>query len=249
MNENRNPQPILQKPSPNFNTRGNERYPDLLIMHYTGMKTAEEAIDRLCDGAGEPPVSAHYVVGEDGGVIQMVDEASRAWHAGVSWWEGIMDNNARAVGIEIVNPGHEFGYRPFPDVQMQSVLELAKGIIARHTIKPWHVVGHSDVAPMRKNDPGELFDWAMLAQNGVGLWPSAPDVLDDGWQGDDNNMVGLRDRLEAYGYGPLKGEGYDEELTKVIMAFQRHFVQDKIDGYWCGRANHCLDWLLRVKLE
>ncbi len=249
--------PIIQHPSPNFNDRGNEAYPDLLILHYTGMTSGSEALDRLVDAKGEPPVSAHYLVMEDGEIIQMVDEACRAWHAGVSCWEGITDNNARSVGIEIVNPGHEFGYRPFPDVQMRAVLALSKGVIQRHNIDPWHVIGHSDVAPSRKQDPGELFDWAMLAKNGVGLWPEPQSSLsgdheavlklgDSGLKVDD-----LKKRLKAYGYGPFEGpqatDGFDGELENIVVAFQRHFLQDKLDGLWCGHANHCLNWLLNKK--
>lgn len=249
--------PIIQHPSPNFNERGNETYPDLLILHYTGMKSGPEALDRLVDGKGEPPVSAHYLVMEDGETIQMVDEGNRAWHSGVSCWEGIIDNNARSVGIEIVNPGHEFGLRPFPEAQMRAVLELSKGIILRHNIKPWHVIGHSDVAPNRKKDPGELFDWEMLAKNGVGLWPDPQSSVSDVPEtklklGDRGPKVdNLKNRLRAFGYGPLDGlqatNGFDRDLENIVLAFQRHFLQDKLDGQWCERANHCLNWLLNKK--
>lgn len=246
--------PMIQQPSPNFNERGDENYPDLLILHYTGMTSGPEALERLIDENAKPPVSAHYLVMEGGAVIQMVDEDKRAWHAGVSDWEGVTDNNARSVGVEIVNPGHEFGYSPFPIEQMKSVLDLAKAIIQRHNIKPWHVIGHSDVAPSRKQDPGELFDWAMLAENGVGLWPekSTNDekillkVGDSGLGVDD-----LRKRLKTYGYGPLDelqtSDDFDVDLENIVVAFQRHFLQDKLDGQWCGRADACLNWLLNKK--
>jgi N-acetylmuramoyl-L-alanine amidase len=161
---------ILQRSSPNFDSRDGQTV-DMLVLHYTGMKTAAEALERLCDPTAK--VSAHYVVDEDGSIIQLVDEASRAWHAGVSSWRGHTNINQRSIGIEIVNPGHVFGYRTFPAAQMKSVVELCTQILARHAIPARNVVGHSDVAPARKQDPGELFDWALLAKHGIGLWPKA----------------------------------------------------------------------------
>src|SRR5262245_22906182 len=142
----------------------------MLVLHYTGMKTGAEAIARLCDPAAK--VSSHYVVEEDGRVFKLAAESERAWHAGVSSWRGASNINARWIGIEIVKPGHEFGYRDFPMAQMAAVGELARAIIARHKIPARNVVGHSDVAPARKEAPGERFDWGFLAAHGVGLWPS-----------------------------------------------------------------------------
>lgn len=159
---------LIDTPSPNFDTRPDGLEIDMLILHYTGMKTGAEAIDRLCDPEAE--VSAHYLVEEDGRIFKLVDEDKRAWHAGVSFWRGATNINARSIGIEIVNPGHEWGYRPFPAQQIKSVLELCKDILSRYRIAPRNVVGHSDVAPLRKTDPGELFPWADFAKAGVGLW-------------------------------------------------------------------------------
>lgn len=153
----------------------------MLVLHYTGMASAASAIDRLCDPASR--VSSHYVVEEDGQVWSLVPEARRAWHAGLSFWRGRTGLNHWSIGIEIVNPGHEWGYRPFPAAQMNAVRDLCLGLLARHPIPARNVVGHSDIAPTRKQDPGELFDWAALARSGVGLWPdiaapaAAPDAL------------------------------------------------------------------------
>ena len=159
----------LHSPSPNFDRRGGVPV-SILVLHYTGMQSGAEALARLCDSASK--VSAHYVVEEDGGVYALVAEEHRAWHAGVSSWHGETRVNAASIGIEIVNPGHEFGYRPFPRVQVEAVIALCRDILSRHEIPARNVVGHSDVAPMRKEDPGELFPWAWLAAQGVGLWPS-----------------------------------------------------------------------------
>lgn len=151
---------MIDTPSPNFDAR---TLPiSMVVLHYTGMIDGASAINRLADP--EAKVSAHYVVAEDGQIIRMVDEANRAWHAGRSWWRGISDVNSASVGIEIVNPGHEFGYRPFPDAQIEAVIRLVAGIVARYGITRGNVVGHSDVAPARKDDPGELFPWHRLAK-------------------------------------------------------------------------------------
>src|SRR5271156_4492223 len=160
---------IREKLSPNHDERPADGQVDMLILHYTGMRTAQAAIERLCDP--EARVSSHYVVDEDGEVIRLVPEERRAWHAGVSYWRGHDTLNDRSIGIEIVNPGHEWGYRDFPALQMAAVCELCLSILARHPIPARNVVAHSDIAPDRKQDPGELFDWAGLAANGVGLWP------------------------------------------------------------------------------
>ena len=146
---------ILQTPSPNFNSRDGQAV-DMLVLHYTGMKSGTSALDRMCEAAAE--VSAHYMVEEDGRIFQMVDENMRAWHAGRSYWRGHSNINQRSIGIEIANPGHRFGYRPFPEAQMQSVTLLCQDILTRHAIPARNVVGHSDIAPTRKKDPGELFD-------------------------------------------------------------------------------------------
>ena len=148
------------RPSPNFGPRAPDKPIDILLIHYTGMESAEAALDRLCDPAAQ--VSAHYLIEEDGTIWSLVDEQHRAWHAGIAYWAGETDINSRSIGIELVNPGHELGYRPFPMPQMEALAGLAREILARHTIPNHRVLGHSDVAPERKCDPGELFDWAWL---------------------------------------------------------------------------------------
>ncbi len=157
---------IIHYPSPNFDSREGQKI-DMLVLHYTGMKTGSGAIEKLCDASAK--VSAHYVVEEDGRVLQLVEESERAWHAGVSFWRGNTNINQRSIGIEIVNPGHEYGYRPFTLAQMEAVIALCEDIVKRHKIPARNVVGHSDIAPARKQDPGELFDWEWLASVAVGL--------------------------------------------------------------------------------
>ena len=204
---------MIELPSPNFNARNAPI--NILLLHYTGMQTAQAAIDRLCDP--EAKVSAHYVVDEDGTTYRLVDEAERAWHAGNAYWAGTRDINAHSIGIEIVNPGHEFGYRPFQQVQMLAVLELAKDIVTRHRIAPARVLGHSDVAPLRKEDPGELFNWSFLAENGVGLWPKLKPCA---WS-DAEFLL----RLGRYGYdleGP-SGTNAANARRAAVTAFARHF--------------------------
>jgi N-acetylmuramoyl-L-alanine amidase len=211
---------IIERPSPNHDSRGENTPIDMLVLHYTGMKTGEEALARLCDP--EAKVSSHYVVEEDGRVFRLVAEDRRAWHAGVSFWRDARNINARSIGIEIVNPGHEFGYRDFPTAQMAAVAELARAIVARHNIPARNVVGHSDVAPSRKEDPGERFDWGYLAAHGVGLWPS-------GGKGAVTPDLGqARSLLAAYGYEVPAGD--PDAMTKVIAAFQRHFRPRRVDG-------------------
>jgi N-acetylmuramoyl-L-alanine amidase len=210
-------------PSPNYDARGDAPI-DMLVLHYTGMKSAKEALDRLCDPAAK--VSAHYTIDEDGTVYVLVPETRRAWHAGVGHWAGASDINARSIGIELVNPGHEFGYRQFPEAQIVSLTTLCHSILMRHPIPSWRVLGHSDVAPARKEDPGELFPWQQLAKAGIGLWPQA--ITSD---------LGA-DALTRYGYGP----GAPPE--KLVTAFQRHFRPKKLDGQWDGECAGLLASLL-----
>src|SRR5215471_1332690 len=162
---------IVQCSSPNHDVRPEGGPIDILVLHYTGMKTADEALARLTDAASK--VSAHYTIGRDGRVFAHVPEERRAWHAGVSFWAGERNVNARSIGIELVNPGHEFGYIPFTDEQIGALIDLARGILSRHPISPARVIGHSDVAPARKTDPGELFPWQQLADYGIGVWPAS----------------------------------------------------------------------------
>ena len=205
---------IRERPSPNFDARSKGGPIDILVLHYTGMETAEAALARLCDP--EAKVSAHYVIDEDGTIIRLVDEANRAWHAGVSFWRGYTGINGRSVGIELVNPGHEFGYRPFPGPQMTALIDLTSDIVGRHDIPARNVVGHSDVAPMRKTDPGELFDWQRLAAAGVGVWPKESDtcIVDPD---------AITHMLADYGYET-------GNLFQTLQAFQRHFRPARVNG-------------------
>src|SRR4051812_32583764 len=201
---------LIQRPSPNHDER--TAPVDMLVLHYTGMANGQAALDRLCDP--DAKVSAHYTIDEDGTVYAHVAEARRAWHAGVSHWAGVDNVNTRSIGIELVNPGDEFGYRAFPEPQIAALIELSHDIFTRHTIAPRCVLGHSDVAPARKDDPGELFPWERLAREKIGLWPH-------GQAGE----AGV-EALCRYGYDP------SAPLDKVITAFQRHFRPQKLDGKW-----------------
>ena len=201
-------------PSPNHEARPDGAVIDALVLHYTGMRSGQEAIARLCDPAAK--VSAHYVVEEDGAVFRLVAEARRAAHAGISFWRGSSALNGNSIGIEIVNPGHEWGYRPFPALQMAAVCDLCLEIMVRHPIDQRNVVAHSDIAPDRKQDPGELFDWQGLAANGVGLWPVAdPAPVDE---------AALLPLLGAIGYRS------DLPLSVLLTAFQRHWLPGRADG-------------------
>ena len=202
---------MILAPSPNFDTRPGSPI-DHLVLHYTGMTSCAAAVARLSDPAAK--VSAHYVVDEDGTIYALVNEENRAWHAGASYWRGVRGLNDRSVGIEIVNPGHEWGYRAFPEAQMLAVRDLCLGILARWPgIEARNVVAHSDIAPDRKQDPGERFPWAWLAKHGVGLWTEAMATPGDFWS-------------------DLAVIGYDTRLPEptVITAFQRHFLPAHLSG-------------------
>jgi N-acetylmuramoyl-L-alanine amidase len=229
---------IVECRSPNHDERPEGMGIDMLVLHYTGMKSAEEAMARLCDP--EAKVSAHYTIDRDGRVYRHVPEGRRAWHAGVSYWAGERNINGCSIGIELVNPGHEFGYEPFPKPQIGALLDLAGDIVERHRIAPARVVGHSDVAPARKEDPGELFPWAHLAEFGVGLWPFAENMLPTVAQFLKANQPANEDcrpvideqsfarGLSEFGYGTAPD--VDVPLEKVVTAFQRHWRPSKIDG-------------------
>src|SRR5258705_197570 len=204
-------------PSPNFDARPVATAGDHLVLHYPGMETGAAAVARVCDS--DAKVSAHYTVDEDGTIFSHVPEECRAWHAGVSYWAGARDINARSIGIEIVNPGHEFGYRSFPDVQIEAVIRLSQDIFSRHPIPPERVLGHSDVAPARKQDPGELFPWGELALAGIGLWPQTRKH---------RLPVGFADGLRAFGYG--LHPDMDLRLETLTEAVQRHYRPARIDG-------------------
>lgn len=205
---------LVECPSPNHDARDADV--DMLVLHYTGMKTADEALARLTDPAAK--VSAHYTIGRDGRVYRHVPEDRRAWHAGVSYWAGARNINARSIGIELVNPGHEFGYIPFTDEQIAALIDIAQEIIARHAIPPARVVGHSDVAPARKEDPGELFPWKTLSEYGLGLWPEG------------GVQTAPQNALAQFGYGLPPDVEWTEK--DVVRAFQRRFRPKKLDGLW-----------------
>lgn len=194
----------------------------MIVLHYTGMVDATSALDRLCDA--DAKVSAHYLVEEDGTVWRMVDEGRRAWHAGRSWWRGVTDVNSASVGIEIVNPGHEFGYRPFPDVQIAAVTMLVTAIKERHDITRGNIVGHSDIAPARKEDPGELFPWDRLAERRLALPSPRHGLVDPHWPD-----AAFLLALERFGYDVTDGQ-------KAVIAFQRRFRPAIIDGVIDGEC-------------
>lgn len=220
--------------SPNVDDRPAGGPIDMLILHYTGMRTAREAIERLCDlnPCTGGRVSSHYVVDEDGGVLSLVPEERRAWHAGISHWRGVAELNNRSIGIEVVNPGHEFGYRAFPALQMAAVCDLCLEILSRHPIPARNVVGHSDVAPDRKEDPGELFDWQALAANGVGLWPEGvPDLGSGGGVRDAGSLHDVRHALGDIGYKVDREGAFDPKIATVLRAFQRHWRPEAVTGH------------------
>ena len=218
------------RPSPNFGVRLGVERPDMIVLHYTGMRSGQAAQDRLCDAAAE--VSSHYHVHEVGRIVQMVREADRAWHAGRSFWRGHADINSRSVGIEIVNPGHEFGYADFPEAQMRAVVALCLGVQRRHRIAADLVLAHSDVAPGRKVDPGEKFDWALLARHGLGHFVTPHPVVSGPVlaKGDEGREVAdLQEMLASYGYGLAVTGQFDEATEKAVDAFQRHFRPALVD--------------------
>jgi N-acetylmuramoyl-L-alanine amidase len=218
-------------PSPNFGERKDGRRPDMIVLHYTGMLDAGVALERLRAPASQ--VSAHYFVFEDGRVIQMVPESKRAWHAGSAVWASETDINSCSIGIEIANPGHEFGYRDFPKRQIAAVTALCRGILTRITMPPPRVLGHSDVAPARKQDPGEKFPWRTLHESGVGHWLKPAKIVDGpllalGDRGD--AVASMQTSLSEYGYGIAVNGNYDSAMHEVVTAFQRHFRPERIDG-------------------
>lgn len=219
---------IIDCLSPNWDER--DQPVSIIVLHYTGMKNADAAIERLCDP--EAGVSCHYLVDEDGKILRMVPEEKRAWHAGKSWWRGIRNVNAASIGIEIVNPGHEFGYRPFPEAQIDSVVRLVADVAARHQVPRGNVVGHSDVAPARKQDPGELFDWARLARHGLAVSRPTRGLVDPLW-----TDAGFLLALERFGYDVT-------DPLAATVAFQRRFRPELIDGTIDGECRAILLLLL-----
>ncbi len=218
--------------SPNFGARAQEiASPDMIVLHYTGMRDGPAAIDWLCDPASQ--VSCHYVVTDDGGILQLVAEDARAWHAGRSFWAGVTDVNSASIGIEIVNGGHDFGLPPYPDSQIAAVIDLCRDIMDRRGIRRERVLAHSDIAPARKRDPGERFPWRQLAKSGVGCWVDCDaalpgDRLEAGSTGE--AVLEVQRWLAAYGYGVATTGVFDPATETVVRAFQRHFRPGLVDG-------------------
>lgn len=235
---------IIETPSPNFDARVS--VPDMVVIHYTGMATGEAALARLCDPAAK--VSSHYLIEEDGRLFRLVPEERRAWHAGVSFWKGERNLNHVSIGIELVNPGHEFGYRPFPEAQIATLIALLDDIRSRWTVPDGRILGHSDVAPNRKVDPGELFPWSRLAAAGHGLWveppPSPGPVLAEGEEG--TGVFALQAGLTRLGFDCAPSGVYDAETKTVVQAFQRHWRPSQVDGVADGETRARLVALLRA---
>lgn len=219
---------IIALPSPNFDDRALPV--SMLVLHYTGMEDADAAIARLTDPAAA--VSSHYLVTEEGRILGLVSEEKRAWHAGLSFWRGITDVNSASIGIEMVNPGHEWGYRPFPEPQMDALIPLVAEIVGRHGIEPANVVGHSDIAPRRKSDPGELFEWERLARLNLALARPRGNLVDPHW-----TPGGFLLALERFGYDVADGPA-------AVRAFQRRFRPETIDGIADGECRAILLALL-----
>jgi N-acetylmuramoyl-L-alanine amidase len=222
---------FIDRPSPNFDDR--DQPVSMLVLHYTGMPDAATAIDRLCDPSSK--VSCHYLVEEDGRILRMVPEEKRAWHAGRSWWRGTSGVNGMSIGIEIVNPGHEFGYRPFPEEQIDALVRLVAVVKERHGITRGNVVGHSDVAPGRKQDPGELFPWSRLARLRLALPRPTKNLMDPCW-----TDAGFLLALERFGYDVA-------DPLAAVVAFQRRFRPELIDGTIDGECRALLLALLLPK--
>ncbi len=236
---------MIIKPSPNFDHRPAGAEIKYLILHYTGMATGEEALARLCDAHSK--VSAHYLIEEDGRVFSLVHEDMRAWHAGVSSWEGDCDINGLSIGIEMVNPGHDSpgykgDYRPFPSQQMVALAGITQSILRRHDIRPWHILGHSDVAPDRKCDPGELFDWKWLASEGIGIWPEKIETKPV-------DAKSFQQKLKKYGYKIEITGKLDQQTRVVIRAFQRHFRPADVSGIFDQECQSILEALLNIKKD
>ena len=218
-------------PSPNHGERKDGKPPDSLVLHYTGMVDATSALHQLCNPAAQ--VSSHYLVFEDGRILQLVPEARRAWHAGAGCWQGERDMNSASIGIEIVNPGHDHGYTPFPDPQIEAVTALCRDIVQRWVIPADKVIAHSDMAPARKRDPGELFPWEALAEAGVGHWVEPHPITSGRFlqRGEEGAPIeALQAMLGLYGYDLLVTGLFDAATELTVIAFQRHFRPERVDG-------------------
>jgi N-acetylmuramoyl-L-alanine amidase len=218
-------------PSPNHGERKDGKRPDALVLHYTGMPDGPFALHQLCNPAAQ--VSSHYFVFEDGRILQLVPEERRAWHAGVGAWQGETDMNSASIGIEIVNPGHEYGYVPFPEAQIAAVTALCRDIVERWRIPSDRVIAHSDMAPARKRDPGELFPWDSLASAGVGHWVRPHPIAGGRFlqRGETGQPIeALQAMFALYGYPAAVTGVFDEATEQVVTAFQRHFRPERVDG-------------------
>ncbi|MDX1949400.1 MAG: N-acetylmuramoyl-L-alanine amidase [Rickettsiales bacterium] len=228
---------ITKIPSPNFSNRPETAEIDTIILHYTGMKSTKEALQRMCDINTE--VSCHYLIAENGEIIQLVDDEFKAWHAGKSHWAGRENLNNYSIGIEISNLGHEWGYKPFEDEQIDSLIELCKSLVQNYNIKPQNILGHSDIAPVRKEDPGELFPWKLLADEGVGLWydfevgkAEYKNIINISENPTSEitkqNIINIQKKLKQVGYNVGKAGALDEATNKAIIAFYRRFIPQRI---------------------
>jgi N-acetylmuramoyl-L-alanine amidase len=239
------------RPSPNHTERKDAGLPDMIVLHYTGMRDNEAAIRQLCSPTSE--VSAHYVVLQDGHIVQLVAESRRAWHAGISSWAGETDINSRSIGIEIANPGHDHGYPDFPRRQVAAVTALCRSILTRYQVPPDRVLAHSDVAPARKQDPGEKFPWNLLADSGIGLWVNPAPITQTGpiyVLGDTNQAIEEIQRLLARCGYSITPTGYlDGNTRDAVAAFQRHFRPIRVDGVVDVSTTATLKALLALRDE
>jgi N-acetylmuramoyl-L-alanine amidase len=236
---------FIDAPSPNFDVRSAP--PDMVVIHYTGMPTGEAALAKLCDPT-PPRVSSHWMIETDGRLFRLVPEERRAWHAGVSFWKGQASLNDASIGIELVNPGHEFGYLDFPEAQIATLIALLGEIRERWTVPDGRILGHSDIAPNRKVDPGERFPWARLAAAGHGLWveqaPSPGPPLAQGEKG--TGVFALQAGLTRLGFDCAPSGDFDAETKTVVEAFQRHWRPERVDGVADGETRARLVGLLRL---
>ncbi|HHI88691.1 MAG TPA: N-acetylmuramoyl-L-alanine amidase [Hellea balneolensis] len=237
---------IIEAPSPNFDERALAI--SMLVLHYTGMKDGPAALSHMQSKAAK--VAAHYMVEEDGRIFRLVGEDKRAWHAGVSHWRGVTDVNSASIGIEIVNGGHDFGLPEYPERQIEAVIALSRDIKKRHNISDFNIVAHSDIAPERKQDPGEKFPWAQLADADIGIWPQLKRAdrrpLVDA-QSSPEQIRTLQKALAWYGYGIKPTGQLDEQTRTVITAFQRRYRPEKIDGYFDVETVEKIDLLVRYR--
>ncbi len=222
---------MRERLSPNFDARPAGQAIDMLVFHYTGMPSSAAALDRLCDPAAK--VSAHYLIDDAGELTALVAETARAWHAGVAYWAGVTDINGCSIGIELANPGHEWGYVAFTAAQYETLIALARELLGRHPIPTHRVLGHSDVAPERRQDPGERFDWERLAAAGIGSVAERtadPRDLKVDRRPSHVAITALQHDLARFGYRIEPTGTFDRPTTDVVAAFQRHYRRQRVDG-------------------